>query len=700
MSTIGALSYGICAIAFVFLAGLITVSWRGGAHGALLVVASAVTGVWAGVVAWASWYSDAPAFWVELLELLRTALWLVFMGIMLRPLRARNPLIRLLTILAFFGPPLAIGLVLWQQLGVPLDAAPLAEGVHGLFIIAGLLLALLGLVLVEQIYRNLPAERRWAMKFLCLGAGILFGYDLYLYSDALLFRQLDLAVWHARGVVQALAVPLIAVAAARNRSWSLQVFVSRHVAFHTAAIFAAGSYLVVISLGGYYIRDFGGSWGGFAQIVLVAAAAVALVVVLASGDMQARLKLFLSKHFFRNKYDYREEWLRLTNRLADENDGLTPYERAIRVVADIVGSPAGAVWYRREDAGYVATGGWNLQVPDAAVASADAPLVAFLQSTKWIVDVAEYHASPEHYGSMEVPEWLTAMDKPWAIIPLLLQEDLVGFMVLTRPDVNTEITWEDRDLLKTLGRQVASYLGQHENAQALSRARQFEAFNQLTAFLMHDLKNLIAQQSLMLKNAEKHKHNPAFIDDAMATVGHSVSRMERLLEHLQRRQARGVIERVDAHWLLEEAARRCADREPRPALSLAAEGRAVEADAEELAMVLVHLIRNAQDATPVDGKVTATVVAGDGGVTFEVADSGSGMTPEFIRDELFRPFHTTKSSKGMGIGAYQARDVIRRSGGRLEVASEPGAGTRFRFTLPVVGAGDADLDSTQTATGI
>ncbi len=696
MSTIGAISYGICALAFTFLAGLLVISWRGGIQGALLAAACVATAVWAGLVAYGSW-RFMPATAVEFSETLRSAIWLAFIAVLLAPLRAGNPWLRLLTVLAFAAPLVPLLGALWE--GVFGRGGALQAGVHGGFVISQFALALLALVLVEQLYRNLPAERRWAIKFLCLGMGIVFVYDLYLYSDALLFQGIDSTTWDARGVVQALAVPLIAVAAARNTSWSAQVFVSRHVAFHTTTIIGAGGYLLLISLGGYYIRDFGGSWGEFGQIVLIAAAMVGLAVVLASGGARARLRVFLTKHFFSNKYDYREEWLRLTHRLADEDDGLTPYQRAIRVTADIVGSPAGAIWRQRDDAGFVPCGEWRLDIAPGATVADDASLITFLRERRWIIDLAEFRAGDARYGDLAMPDWFDALDSAWAVIPLFQQETLTGFLLLCRPGANSEITWEDRDLLKTLGRQLAGYLGQHESAQALSQARQFEAFNQLTAFLMHDLKNLIAQQSLVVRNSDKHKHNPEFIDDAMLTIGNSVRRMERLLEHLQRRRSHGVVERVDVHRTLTEVVRRCGDRPPEPQLRLAADGALVEADPEEFAMVLVHVIRNAQDAAPASGSVTVSAEREGDRVLIEVADDGIGMTPQFIRDELFRPFHTTKSSKGMGIGAHQAREFVRSAGGQVTVDSQPGAGTRFCMALPVCAAGRPGQETAIRAAG-
>ncbi|MCC5859834.1 MAG: PEP-CTERM system histidine kinase PrsK [Ectothiorhodospiraceae bacterium] len=691
MDLAGVVSYGVCAVAFAVLMLLLMPNSRGRLLGRMLLAACGLTALWAAVVAWVRWFPETPVVVLELAEVAKLATWLALLVALLRPLRPGSGVIRVLTWLAVGGAAVAAVWLLWVQLLVQPELVPVGFGLQGGFVIAALALSLLGLILLEQLYRNLPPERRWGMKFLCLGIAVLFGFDLYLYSDALLFRQLDLVAWDARGLVQTLAAPLILVAARRNPDWAPPVFVSRHVVFHTAAILAVGVYLLLIAVGGYYIRDFGGTWGGFAQIVLMAAAVLGLVVVLGSADVRARLRVFVAKHFFSNKYDYREEWLRLTQRLARDDDGVSPYQRAVHAMAEVFGCPAGAVW-RRDDDGFQVAGAWRMKPPGGAEVPESHPLVGFLRQRQWVIDLEEYRAHPERYAALALPAWMLEPHHPgiWVVVPLLRQDTLTGFVLLCTPEPPMQITWEDRDLLKVLGREVAAYLGQHEYAQALAQARQFEAFNQLTAFLMHDLKNLIAQQSLVVKNAEKHKRNPAFIDDAMETIGSSVARMERLLEHLQRSQRSGIQERVELRGLLEDAVARCADRTPRPELTVSAGPVFVAADREELVMVVVHLIRNAQDATPADGHVRVLADEVDDTVSIRVVDTGEGMTGAFIRDELFKPFHTTKSAKGMGIGAHQVREFVRRAGGRVKVTSSPGEGTEFEISLPCERRQEAD----------
>ena len=430
----------------------------------------------------------------------------------------------------------------------------------------------------------------------------------------------------------------------------------------------------------------GGSWGSFWQILFVFAAAIALLVLLASGQVRARIKVFLIKHFHTYKYDYREEWNRLIHRLyRTEESAQSPYERVIHAIAEIVDSPGGALWVKRDSIGrYAPVARWNLSVPESATEPMDSSLVTFMHARRWIIDAGSYHADSERHHGVELPVWLSALPSWWLIVPLMQEDALVGFVVLTRSRAPRKLSWEDRDLLKAVGQQLAAYLAQHEAGQSLSQARQFQAFNQLSTFLMHDLKNLIAQQSLMVRNAAKHKHNPAFVDDMVATIDDSVQRMARLLAQLQSGRQDGNRLLVSVEDIASRAVAQTDDRQPRPRLETVQTDLSsrVSVDPHAFSMILQHVIRNAQDATAADGDVCVKIMPESDFILIDVIDNGSGMSPEFVRERLFTPFDSTKSSRGMGIGAYQAQAFARQHGGGVEVESSPGRGTRFRIRLP------------------
>lgn len=349
-------------------------------------------------------------------------------------------------------------------------------------------------------------------------------------------------------------------------------------------------------------------------------------------------------------------------------------------LANLVESSAGALLLRDESRGYVVAARWNVRGFDAVERSGE-PLARFLEDTGWIVTVPEMRNNPALYNGLALPAWLDSFPSAWLIIPLVSGTELLGFVVLGEPRTTIEMDWEVRDLLKTASRQAASYLGQIRATEALLEARKFDAFNRMSAFVVHDLKNLVAQLSLMLKNAQRHRENPAFQADMLATVEHVVGRMNGLM--LQLRTGTDPVERrrhVDLEALLRRVCQAKAD--PRVTIECQQSLRAtVLGDEVRLEHVIGHLLQNAIDAIPASGRVSVDLESELQFVEVVISDNGIGMTPEFVRERLFRPFETTKSS-GMGIGVYESAQYLASLGGDIQVDSQPGKGTRVRVRLP------------------
>ena len=340
MPLIAAASYLAGALSFLILTLLLVLRWQGRLHGRALMLACVMSAIWCGVQAMQATTAIAlPAALLYVLEIARGAAWLhLLLQLLGGSEGARLPARVRVIVHSVWLAALAVSVVP----DVVGHALPGAVQIIGPFLIA-----LTGLVLVEQLYRNTAAERRWSVKHLCLGLGGMFAYDLYLYADGLLFRQLDVELWSARGAINALIVPLLGLAAARNPRWSLDLSLSRRLAFYTTGLAAVGVYLLAMAAGGYYLRYYGGSWGAIAQIVFLFVAVLTLLVALFSGQVRARWKVLLSKHFYRYKYDYREEWLRLIQILfAAPTDDALP-ERALTAVADLVESPLAGLWLDR-----------------------------------------------------------------------------------------------------------------------------------------------------------------------------------------------------------------------------------------------------------------------------------------------------------------------------------------------------------------
>ncbi|MDA8382327.1 MAG: PEP-CTERM system histidine kinase PrsK [Betaproteobacteria bacterium] len=679
-------SYGTAACAFGLLTLLFIGSWQGRAAGAMLALAAGISTAWAAAGTLSIAAVDGPSVAFDALEIARSGAWFAFLLQVIRQLRRANGRSdRLLSFLSL-GLAGALGFLLVATVFPRALPALLSPGPFLRDIVARVLLAVTGLVLVEQVFRNTRMTQRWSIKHLTLALGGLFSYDFFVYSQAMLFHRMDPGSWAARGFINALVVPLIAVSAVRNAQWSLDVHVSRGFVFHTASLVGAGGYLLLMAAAGYYLRAFGGSWGAVLEAVFLFAAVTVLLLMLFSGTLRARLKILLSQHFFSYKYDYRREWLRFTQFLSVVREGARPWERVIEAVATLVESPGGALWLDAAGA-FERLGHWNMPLPACAV-PADGSLMRSLAARQWVVNLDEYRRFPEMYGELQIPAEILARADCWLIVPLLLGERLLGFIVLMQPRGKMTFNWEVHDLLKTAARQAASFVAQLQAGEQLAVSRQFDSFHRMSAFLVHDLKNLVAQLALVLSNAPKHRNNPEFQDDMISTVENAVAKMNALLSQLRGTRAepaaRGA---VDLRGLVEEVVAAKAHLRPQPALECAAVVPTVVAERGRLARVLGHVVQNACEATPAGGSVRVRLDAQGRQAIVEVIDTGKGMSAGFVRERLFRPFDSTKDS-GMGIGAHECREYVRELGGQVEVRSEEGRGTLFRVSLPAMAAAE------------
>jgi putative PEP-CTERM system histidine kinase len=678
VTDIGVVSYASGSLAYLLLAALLLTGWRGRLQGGLLVTATLMTFLWCGAEAlWAGGKLPHAAL-VQSAETLHFVTWCVFLSGMLGYTRRE---VRLASLL-IYGTSVA---VLLGPLVFPLLSASVLPGtsVNKLFYLGYVLLSVGGLFLVENLYRNTRPEQRWGIKFLCLGVGSLFTYNFFLYAEALLFTQPDLNLWHARGIVYLLVMPLIAISVARNPDWSAGVFISRNLAMHTATLLAGGAYLLVMAVAGYYIRYFGGEWGRVLQIGFLFGAGLVLLALLFSGQLRARIRVILGKHFFRHRYDYREQWLSFTHALSLCKQEDLPHECVVRAIADVVDSPGGLLWLRRKDGQLEQVSHWGISGGEQEVIARDHAMVGYLEERAWVINLEEYRANPELYNPLELPEWLLELPRAWLMVPLLDQGELLGIIVITQPRARVPFNWELRDLLKTAASQAASHLAQLQAVEALAEARQFEGFHRLSAFVMHDIKNLIAQQSVLVGTAAQHKHNPEFVDDAIEIMAHSVAKMQRLMQ-LMRTGLSGSRQVSDNLVpALHDAVNNCSGGRPLPVFSSELEEAWITMDRDRMTSVIENLIRNAQDATDDDGRVTINLASRDNSVEILIEDTGCGMDAAFVRERLFRPFDTTKGDTGMGIGAYECREYVQALGGELRVDSTPGKGTRLCITLPL-----------------
>lgn len=620
------------------------------------------------------WSDRLPTWVVPTLDLLRFGGWFAFMLLLLPPPRRGGGLgwarpVACLLLLAQF-----VLILLGESLPFEVLARPRA--------LVALAIAVLGLVLVEQMLRNASGDARWNAKPVCLGLGAIFVFDLFIGSQAALFQRFDGDALSVRSLVHAAAVPLLYVASRRHADWLGKLHVSRAAVFHSAALLLVGAYLLIVAGVGYYVRYTGGHWGRALSVALVFVALVGLALLVASGSMRSRLRVYISKNFFSYRYDYREEWLRFTQLLSGSAEPRHTAETVVRALANLVESPSGMLWMQRVAGGdFVQTARWNLPTHVGPEAN-DGALALFWRERAWIIDVDEWRARRDAYPGLELPAWLIDEPRCWLVVPLLVRDALMGFVVLGRPRAMVDLNWEVRDLLRTAASQASGYLDQAQATEALLEARKFDAFNRMSAFVVHDLKNIVTQLSLMMKNAKRLRDNPEFQQDMLDTVENSLEKMRQLMLQLREGdKPHGVTSGVD----LEQIARRLAAAASSKGrvLELALQtGVSTRGHAERVERVIGHVVQNAFDATPPSGCVRLSLDAEGSQARVRVEDNGCGMSEDFIQNRLFKPFQTTKSS-GMGIGAHESYQYVQELGGKISVQSELNRGTTVTLLLPL-----------------
>jgi putative PEP-CTERM system histidine kinase len=548
-----------------------------------------------------------------------------------------------------------------------------------------LLFCIGALVLVHNLYAGASQEARQALVWPAAALAVLWLYDLNLSTATYLAGEAPAALVTLRGAAMLLMVSMLALAAMRHHA-SLRFRPSRTVTFQSISLLVIGVYLVIMVLVAQGLTYFGDDVARLMQAGFVALAGAIALAVLPSSKLRGWLRVTLSKHLFQHRYDYRAEWLRFTSTMGRAGPTAAPLrERIVQAVADITDSPAGLLLTPREEGGFGLDARWqwpHIEVPAEALTAAAA---RFFEESQFILDLDDLRqAKVAGIPESAHPAWLMDEDTAWALVPLVHYERLVGIVVLARPPLARRLDWEDFDLLRVVGRQLASYLAEQASQDALGDASRFDEFNRRIAFVMHDIKNLASQLALLARNAEKHADKPAFRADMLVTLRNSADKLQALLARLGRYGAHGgeVVEAVTLNDLLASIAQRYAGQHE--VVVVERDPSMVLADREGLEQALVHLVHNAIEASPEGMPVFLDVTAEDVHAVIEVIDSGAGMDPEFIRTRLFKPFHSSKPS-GFGIGAFEARELVRAMGGRLDVESREGLGTRFRLRLPLAG---------------
>ena len=593
----------------------------------------------------------------------------------------------------------AVAGVLGLQLAV--DALPFLVDTDGIsqghaLVVTAMVLRLTGaagaLVLVHNLYGQAAPASRGNIRLAMIALAAIWAYDLNLYTIAYFGAGSAQSLFDWRGLVAVVAAALFAVGGFQGEHWRIRL--SRAATFQSISMLAIAAYLAVMSVLVTTLRDSGVDWTRAALIAVLAFMTVGAIILLPSSRARGWAKVKIAKHFFEHRYDYRTEWLRFTETIGATGATAPPLgQRVIKAFADILDAPGGVLLVADEHGAIEPAAAWNWAGsanPGSAIPSAEA--LSFWLSVGAEGRIIDFDALEGGWADsrdrdLDIPASLLGEEQAWTGVPLIHDDRLVGLVLLAAPDYRRSLDWEDFDLLRTAGRQAASSLAEAHGQQALMNAQRFEDFNRRFAFILHDVKNLVSQLSLLSRNAERHADNAEFRSDMIATLKGSVGKMNELLARLapspDQRPAK-----LEPTLLRSLIASAIAAKRGDHDVKLLGDGNLwVMADPLLLEQAVGHLVQNAVDASEPSQPVTVRMDMDGQQVVIAIADRGSGMEADFVRTRLFQPFASTKKG-GFGVGAFEAKSLVSAMGGRLTVESKPGEGSIFTISLPAAEAAD------------
>jgi putative PEP-CTERM system histidine kinase len=523
------------------------------------------------------------------------------------------------------------------------------------------------------------------MKFEAFGIMSLLAVLIFYYSQGLLYRTINMDLIPIRSSVFIIASILIGYSQAFRGS-GIRVVISRHILYRSVTMLIVGMYLIGLGLVGEGMRYFGVDFGRNLTIVLAFLGGVLLLAILYSEKMRRRLKVYISKHFYsNNKHDYRDEWIKFTNRLASCKT-LNDVQEAILTVYRETFGLAGASLYllSRDERRYVAVAEQGMSNSPAELRMSG-ELSSYFVRRERVLDITdgEYRLSSSDAAVFRQME-------AWLIVPLISGSKVEGLAVLQKQLVPELLIYDDYDLMKVLARQAAQAITNLRLSEEIIEVRAMAAVSRISTFVIHDLKNLTTSLSLVVDNAEEYIGNPDFQQDAIKTIRNTLLKMKGLMQRLKSIPEKTAldtrIENIDrlsrttvAEFTKTKSGKRIVYNGV-PAFSCV--------DAEDIKKVVVNLVQNALEASDEKEIIEVQTFKENGKVCLRVSDSGSGMTEDFLKNHLFRPFRTTKE-KGLGIGLYQCKQIVEAHDGNVEVQSEIGKGTVFTILLPAVDVNEA-----------
>ena len=565
---------------------------------------------------------------------------------------------------------------------------PIGRGGYFFYVFC-LLGAVLVLMNLERTLRYSVGQARWQVKFLILGVASIFGARIYTGSQVILYSFLEAEIQVVNAGALLIGTILIGRSLGRAKLLQFDFYPSHSFLYNSVTVLLVGIYFISVGLVARIFFYLKGSLEPAVTTFFVFVAILGLAVFLLSDHLRLQRKRFISRHFNRPRYDYLRVWARFTERTASLTSISGLCNNIVRMVSETLEALSVSIWLWDEQEEVLSLGGSTALSsgkggpPPRIGAKGAKRLMQAMSQEAQAVDFRE----PTEGWKEELKNFLGGPSEETKVdlcVPLCAAGQLVGVLTVGARVADEAYPFEDREILKTVADQAAANLLTLRLGERLQQAREMEAFQAMSAFFIHDLKNLASRLSLVTQNLPVHFDNPEFRGDALKTISQSLDKINGMCNRLSLLSQKLVFRPQEAD--LNETAKIVLGMldgllKTKPVLDLRALPK-VMLDGEQFQKVLTNLLLNANEAIQKAGTIRLSTAPLGNWAVLSVADDGCGMSADFIERHLFRPFQTTKK-QGMGIGLFHSKKIVEAHQGRIEVESEEGKGTTFRVMLPI-----------------
>ncbi len=534
---------------------------------------------------------------------------------------------------------------------------------------------------LEETLRSSSGSIRWRIKFFIIGCGGIMASLIYYYSHVLLYRIINMNLIPVREAFIISSILLITISLLRQTFQKEEISISRNIFYKSFTLLTVGLYLLGLSVFGAGIRYIDEDFGRYTSVILLFIGSIVLISFILSERIRRRVKVFIDKNFYKDKYDYRAQWLNFTQKISSTKTFEELLSAVLETFASAMGATSKSIWlYNKSLDKFIRAVPRDIVNRQISLKGCSS-LISFFKEKGWVFNVKDEDYKEIIDENREFFETTRAM----LVIPLMNNGDIIGFVELGGFLSNEIYSYEDYDFLKTLAKQTTFAIMKERLEEELLESREMEAVGRISSFVIHDIKNMISAISMSAENAIYNLHDPEFQKDMIKMLKNTSEKMKGMIKKLSdmTRSKEIIFEIRDLVSLVQETANPFCNGKTNLKIECSEEQILCRIDSEEIKKVFENLLINSIESSK-DGVANITINIGknNGMACVIVRDDGCGMSPEYIEKYLFKPFYTTKK-KGIGIGLYQCKNIIEIHGGSIHVQSTQGVGTEVRVCLPL-----------------